>query len=59
MVTMKLTDNEFFVISELIGSITTNKYRKAIGDKVVIQAEISFSKDTDKVLSKLNKKINS
>ena len=58
-VTMELTDKEFNVLSELLAAVTTNSYRKAIGDKIVIEASISFSKDTDKVLKRLDKKINS
>ena len=58
-VILELTDKEFNVISELLAAVTTNSYRKAIGDKIVIAASISFSKDTDKVLKRIDKKINS
>jgi len=56
---IELTDKEFNVLSELLAAVTTNSYRKAVGDKIVIEASISFSKETDKVLKRLDKKINS
>jgi len=55
---MELTGKEFDVLSELLAAVTTNSYRKAVGDKIVIEASISFSKETDKVLKRLDKKIN-
>jgi len=58
-VTLELTDKEFNVISELLAAVTTNSYRKAVGDKIIIEASISFSKDTDKILKRLDRKINS
>lgn len=58
-VTLELTDKEFNVISELLAAVTTNSYRKAIGDKIIIEGSISFSEDTDKVLKRLDRKINS
>lgn len=58
-VKMELTDKEFNAISELLAAVTTNSYRKAVGDKIIIEASISFSKDTDKILKRLDRKINS
>lgn len=57
-VNLELSEKEFNVLTELLAVVTINSYRKAIGDKVIIAAEISFSKETDEVLKGIDRKLN-
>ena len=57
-ITMELTDEEFDVISRLIGEADDCRKTK-VGDRYAVALFISFSKDGADALKRLNTKINS
>lgn len=57
-VSLELTENEFGVLAELLAANAASGYRKAVGERIIVEVKAQFTTSTFNAIKRLERKVN-
>ena len=56
--TITLTEKEFYVLAELLAANAVSGYRKAVGERIIVEVKAQFTTSTFNAIKRLERKVN-